>query len=66
MKTDDSDWSDDTRTIRDVVTQEKLPLLVKVTEGLYGEDETKSFSQGDILKLDCVMEVDRVVLCQGT
>ncbi|XP_021341078.1 uncharacterized protein LOC110442011 [Mizuhopecten yessoensis] len=58
-------WSDRTYRIRDIIRDSDftLPLLVKVEEGIYGCHESDTFSQDDLLKLDLVKSIPKVVTC---
>ncbi|XP_033738466.1 uncharacterized protein LOC117326015 isoform X2 [Pecten maximus] len=58
-------WSADTYNIRDVIRSKKfgLPLLVKIEEGIYNLNESETFSQDDLLKLDLVKSIPKVITC---
>ncbi|OWF36179.1 uncharacterized protein LOC110442008 [Mizuhopecten yessoensis] len=58
-------WSDNTYCIKDVALKKEfnLPLLVKVEEGIYGNKESESFSQNDLIKIDSVKVILKVVAC---
>ncbi|KAL3869228.1 hypothetical protein ACJMK2_041936 [Sinanodonta woodiana] len=45
-------WSQKTYTLNEVTSHFKLPILVRVSEGIYGSHESESFSASDIIKLE--------------
>lgn len=57
---DNVQWSDETFTLREVVTKVGLPTMVKVSEGLYSDNEAETFSYGDLLKLEFVKSIRKV------
>lgn len=59
-------WSDKTYKIRDLIRSQDydLPLMVKVDEGIYNISESESFSQDDLIKLDLVKSIPKVVACR--
>lgn len=54
-------WSLETYTIRDVVYKMGLPRTVRVTEGVYSQNEQESLSTGDVIRLEEVSELRRVM-----
>ncbi|KAJ8306161.1 hypothetical protein KUTeg_016706 [Tegillarca granosa] len=53
-------WSEETFTLREVVTKVGLPTMVKVSEGIYTDNEAETFSYGDLLKLEFVKSIRKV------
>lgn len=58
-------WEDTGETITDIVNNHQLPILVKVSEGYYGETDAESFSSGDLIKLDLVKTLIKVLASVG-
>lgn len=56
-------WSAESCKIAEVVEREILPVMVRVTEGIYGATEAETFSQGDLLMLHKVLTISKVVAC---
>ncbi|XP_061192503.1 uncharacterized protein LOC133200737 [Saccostrea echinata] len=54
-------WSMENYTIHDVVYKMGLPRTVRVTEGVYSQNEQESLSTGDIVRLDAISEIKRIV-----
>lgn len=53
-------WSSKSGFLKDVIRDNKLPIVVKVAEGWLGENEDESFSIGDLVKLDFVQCIQSV------
>ncbi|KAK3600681.1 hypothetical protein CHS0354_029545 [Potamilus streckersoni] len=45
-------WSHKTYALDEVTSHFELPILVRVSEGIYGSHESESFSANDIIKLE--------------
>ncbi|KAK3090647.1 hypothetical protein FSP39_013382 [Pinctada imbricata] len=58
----DFSWSEETYTIQQLAIRNEFPVVVRVTEGYLPEDgnETDSFSQGDMIKLDFKRTYEKV------
>ncbi|XP_062578575.1 uncharacterized protein LOC134240499 isoform X2 [Saccostrea cucullata] len=54
-------WSMENYTIHDVVYKMGLPRTVRVTEGVYSQNEQESLSTGDVVRLDAISEIKRIV-----
>lgn len=54
-------WSMETYTIHDVVYKMGLPRTVRVMEGIYSQNEQESLSTGDVIRLDAISEIKRVI-----
>ncbi|XP_052081192.1 uncharacterized protein LOC127719215 isoform X1 [Mytilus californianus] len=53
------EWSEKSAPLKEIIRDEKLPILVKVAEGFYNNDN-ESFSPGDLIRLDglkCIQKV---------
>ncbi|KAJ8306160.1 hypothetical protein KUTeg_016705 [Tegillarca granosa] len=53
-------WSEETYTLRNVVYDIGLPTVVKVSEGIYNDNEVETFSCGDLIKLDFQKSITKV------
>ena len=49
---EDFTWSDETYSIKDVARNESLPIVVRVSEGYLSSNDSETFSQGDLIRLD--------------
>ncbi|XP_060070357.1 uncharacterized protein LOC132550329 [Ylistrum balloti] len=56
-------WSDEKYRIKDLIGKFTLPLMVKVEEGIYGLRESESFSQDDLLKLELIKTIPKLITC---
>lgn len=53
------DWSEKSAPLKEILRDEKLPILVKVATGFYNND-SESFSPGDLIRLDCLKYIQKV------
>ncbi|KAJ8305688.1 hypothetical protein KUTeg_016233 [Tegillarca granosa] len=53
-------WSPETLSLKDIVDRGELPTIVRVTDGIYTTNESETFSNGDLLKLDFVKTIGKV------
>lgn len=52
-------WSEKSAPLKEILRDEKLPILVKVATGFYNND-SESFSPGDLIRLDCHKYIQKV------
>ncbi|XP_063403177.1 uncharacterized protein LOC134687106 [Mytilus trossulus] len=53
------EWSEKSAPLKEIIRDEKLPILVKVATGFYNND-SESFSPGDLIRLDCHKYIQKV------
>lgn len=53
-------WSPETLTLKQIVDRGELPTVVRVSDGIYTTNDSETFSNGDLLKLDFVKTIAKV------
>ncbi|KAK3611816.1 hypothetical protein CHS0354_040486 [Potamilus streckersoni] len=53
-------WSVETYRLDEVSTHFKLPIMVRVCEGIYGSHESETFSANDVIKLEKEVNLSKV------